>query len=505
MRLKELLDRAGIFDTRDIPDILISEIVTNSTKADRGSLFVCLEGAKNDGHRHVREALMLGAVAVVVQYGTKVEMPPCCENTVFIYCENTRRAAAKLYNAWYGCPTENLKIIAVTGTNGKTSTVTILKRIFESAFYKCGIIGTVECVSGEHRLSANPDSPLANMTTPDPKELYRTLAFMAADGVEYVFMEASSHALKLSKLDAIEFDTAIFTNLTPEHLDFHDNMEDYKESKAKLFSMSRTALINADDPSGKYMISHAKGKVYTYSPKGEFAFFRAENVNVDGKGIAYTLVSKNWIMKIKSPLSGGFNVDNTLAAVSCALICGISPATVSEALRSMPGVTGRMEKIDLGVDADFSVYIDYAHTPDALKNLMLSAKEMSSATSRLVLLFGCGGDRDKTKRAVMGKIASSMASMTIITSDNSRGEKKESIIEDIMQGFDNTRDHVVIPDRREAIEFAIMNARAGDVILLAGKGHEKYEIDTDGKHPFDERQIVRNALKKRAERYGQRE
>ena len=496
MRLKELLLHAEMLDGRDVPDVEITEIVTNSLKADYGTLFVCLEGAKSDGHKYIRDALIRGAVAVVMQKGTQVEIPPFCKNITFIYCDNTRRAAAKLYNAWYGCPSEKLKIIAVTGTNGKTSTTCMLRAIFEAALYKCGIIGTVECTSGEHRLSANPESPLANMTTPDPKELYRTLAFMAADGVDYVFMEASSHALKLSKLDALFFEAAIFTNLTPEHLDFHETMEDYKESKAKLFGMSKTALINADDPLGKYMAHCARGRVYSYSAKGEKADFFADEVISDSRGISYTLVSKKTIMKIKSSLRGGFNVDNTLSAAACGLLFGISPATIAEALRSITGISGRMERLKLDPSADFSVYIDYAHTPDALENLLVSARRMAKTGERIVLLFGCGGDRDKSKRPLMGRIASECADFSIITSDNSRGEDREVIIEEIMQGFDKKRGHIIIPDRRKAIEYAVTHAESGDVILLAGKGHERYEIDTNGKHPFDERQIVAEALKK---------
>ena len=315
-------------------------------------------------------------------------------------------------------------------------------------------------------------------------------------------MEASSHALKLSKLDALTFEAAIFTNLTPEHLDFHETMEDYKESKAKLFKMSKTALINADDLHGEYMVKHSSGRVCTYSVKGGDADFCADGVISNERGISYTLLSKNTIMKIKSSLRGSFNVDNTLSAAACGLLFGISPATVAEALCSITGVSGRMERLKLDPSADFSVYIDYAHTPDALENLLVSARRIMGEGERLVLLFGCGGDRDKNKRAVMGKIASECADLTVVTSDNSRSEKKESIIEDIMQGFERSRAHIIIPDRREAIEYAVINAERGDVILLAGKGHEKYEIDSDGKHPFDEREIVSDALKKRSERYG---
>ena len=504
MRLKELLECARIFDTRDIPDVEITEIVTSSQKADYGTLFVCLEGAKNDGHQYIREALLRGSVAVVMQNGTRFSPPPFCKNITIIYTDNTRRAAAMLYNAWYGRPSDKLKIIAVTGTNGKTSTTVMLKTIFEAALYKCGIIGTVGCDSGGHVLSANPDSPLANMTTPDPKELYRTLAFMVADNVEYVFMEALSHALKLHKLDALWFDTTVFTNLTPEHLDFHETIEEYRESKAKLFSMCDRALINVDGEVGRYMAERVTGRLYTYSAKGRYADFRAERISADGRGIGYTLVSKNTIMKIKTALHGDFNVDNTLAAVAVALLHGISPATAGAAIGAMSGVSGRMERVRLDGDVDFSVYIDYAHTPDALENLLKSVRGMAEGGARIVLLFGCGGDRDKTKRAVMGKIASEYADFTIITSDNSRSEDKEKIIADIMQGFDKSRSHKIISDRREAIEYAVLNAKTGDIILLAGKGHEKYEIDSDGRHPFNEKEIVIDSINKRAERYGRK-
>ena len=383
MRLKELLELAGMLDGGKISDVEISEIVTSSLKADYGSLFVCLEGAKSDGHEYIREALLRGAVAVVMKNGTRVTLPPFCKNITFIYTDDTRRASAMLYNAWYGRPSDKLKIIAVTGTNGKTSTTVMLKNIFEAALYKCGIIGTIGCASGVCLLSANPDSPLANMTTPDPRELYRTLAFMAADGVEYVFIEASSHALKLRKLDAIKFDTAVFTNLSPEHLDFHVTMEDYKESKAKLFSMSERALINVDTEVGKYMAERTTGRIYTYSTKGKFADYRAERVSSDTKGISYTLASKNTIMKIKSSLCGDFNVDNTLAAAAVALLCGITPATISAALGAMTGVSGRMERVKLDGDVGFSVYIDYAHTPDALESLLLSVRRMRSGNERI--------------------------------------------------------------------------------------------------------------------------
>lgn len=502
MKLRELLNKANLTADGDFTDTEISDIVTDSRKADYSSMFVCISGGHSDGHKFIRRALLMGAVAIVVQNDVKVEIPPLYGEITVIRCENTRRAAAMLYNAWYGCPSDKLKIIGVTGTNGKTSVTFILKSIFEAALYKCGIIGTVECLSGVRRIDASPESPLANMTTPDPKELYRTLAFMVADGVDYVFMEVSSHALKLSKVDAIEFDTAIFTNLTPEHMDFHKDMMDYCESKSRLFRSSRRSIINADDAFCCKMINASAGKVYTYSAKGQNADFLALDVSLSDNGLRYMLKSKNAIMKLKCSLKGLFNVDNTLCAAACALLYGISPSVIDSALSSMASVKGRLERVKLPMECNFSIYIDYAHTPDALKNLLLSARGLCGESGRLTVLFGCGGDRDKEKRSVMGSIASSLADKVIITSDNSRSEDAADIIASIMTDFDRSTPHKVIEDRRTAIETAVNEAEAGEVILLSGKGHEKYEIDKWGKHPFDEYAIALEAVRKRYERHG---
>ncbi len=492
MKLLKLLKEAGISPEKEIADCEITEIVTDSRRACFGCMFVCLSGERSDGHRHIREAMLRGASAVVVQKGTPADVPSVCPYVSVIEHENTRRAAAFLYSAWYGHPERKLKIIAVTGTNGKTSTTHMLKVIFEAALFKCGVIGTVYCSSGERRIYAHPDDPLANMTTPDPRELYRLLAFMVADGVDYVFMEVSSHSLKLCKVDAIEFDTAIFTNLTPEHLDFHKDMEDYRSSKGKLFRMSRQSLINVDDKSAEYMVTESKGKVYKYSVKGIVSDFYAENPNNRGSdGINYTLRSKNSIMRISCPIPGDFTVYNTLSAAACALLHGIQPSAICSALGSMSGVEGRMERVRLCTGADISVFIDYAHTPDALENLLKTARGFCREGQRIVLVFGCGGDRDRSKRPIMGKIASSLADLAIVTSDNSRGESAESIISEICKGFESDGcEYKIIKDRREAIEYAIKNSKSGDVILLAGKGHEKYEIDALGKHDFDEKKIA---------------
>ena len=492
MRLSRLLNDAGIIPEKYFLDGEITDIVTNSKEASLGCMFICLSGEKADGHRHIKEAMLRGAVAVVVQKGMPADLPKFYTYVSIIECASTRLAAARLYSAWYGNPSEKLKIIAVTGTNGKTSVTHMLKTVFESALFKCGVIGTVYCSSGERRIYARADDPLANMTTPDPRQLYRLLSFMAADKVDYVFMEVSSHALKLCKVDAIKFDTAIFTNLSPEHLDFHKDMEDYRASKARLFGMSDISLINADDVSACSMAEASRGRVYKYSVKGNIGDFYADSpLNKGTDGINYTLRSKNTIMKVSSPIPGDFTIYNTLCAAACALIHGISPSTICAALRSMGGVEGRMERVALCASADISVFIDYAHTPDALENLLVTAHKFIRSDQRLVLVFGCGGDRDKSKRSLMGQIASKLADLVIITSDNSRSEKAENIISDICLGIDESGcEYKIIKDRREAIEYAITNSKSGDVILLAGKGHEKYEIDALGKHDFDEKMIA---------------
>lgn len=502
MRLSNLLRASGIFPDSDITDCEITEIVTDSREASLGCMFICLCGGRADGHRHIREAMLRGAVAVVVQKGMPADIPEVCHYVNIIEHENTRRASALLYSAWYGNPAKKLKIIGVTGTNGKTSVTHILKAVFEAALFKCGVIGTVYCSSGARRIYALPDDPLANMTTPDPRQLYRLLAFMAADKVDYVFMEVSSHALKLCKTDGMRFDTAIFTNLSPEHLDFHGNMEDYKSSKSKLFGMSDISIINGDDGAAVDMIGSSIGTVYTYSGKdaerGRIADFCAESIINNGAGgINYTLRSKNTIMKIRSPIPGGFTVYNTLCAAACALLHGISPSVICSAIGSMGGVEGRMERVRLCPEASISVFIDYAHTPDALENLLKTARNFRRGGQRIVLVFGCGGDRDKSKRPLMGQIASRLADLAIVTSDNSRNENAEDIISEICEGFETDGcEYKIIKDRREAIEYAINNSRAGDIILLAGKGHERYEIDSLGKHDFDERKIAMELAEK---------
>ena len=488
MNLHLLCREAGISVPCHLPDPEIGAIRTDSRKVERGDLFVCIRGMTFDGHQYIKDAVARGAAAIITERDSR------CGNIPVISVGDTRRAVSMLYDAWYGHPTRVLRLIAVTGTNGKTSVTYMLRSIFEAAMYRCGVIGTVNCYSAGRRLEIRAENPLANMTTPDPEELYRILSVMADDGVEYVFMEASSHALALRKLDALTFRAAVFTNLTPEHLDFHGDMENYFSAKARLFSVSKRAIINLDDEYGKRLSQTVACPVRTCSAKHESADFSAHSIVDRGAdGMSYSLRSRNVRAAIHTPIPGFFTVMNTLEAAACALSEGIPPSIVVSALGALCGVDGRMERVRLGATCEFSVFIDYAHTPDALQNLLLSADGFRKKGQRIVLLFGCGGDRDKGKRSIMGRIASELADFSVVTSDNSRSEDPLAIIREICRDMDSAS-YIAIPNREEAIDWVIRTARSGDVILLAGKGHETYEIDKDGKRPFDEREIVRAAV-----------
>lgn len=494
--LKETLD------PYQFEDLEITDITSDSRCVSEGSLFVCIRGTRVDGHKFIEDAVKSGASAVLLEegYDGKIDED---SGVLYLVTSNTRKALAYLWNNWYGQPAEKMKLAAVTGTNGKTSVTFMLRAIFRAALVRTGIIGTVVCYSDDRRLDIRSSDEKANMTTPDPKELYKMLSVMRDDGVEVVFIEATSHALELDKLAPLHFAAAVFTNLTPDHLDFHGTMENYLASKKKLFSMTDIAIINADDEYAKDISDAAENggckkiKLCTCDDTLRRDYSAASIIQLGVGGSEYMLSSVCSVFKIKSRIPGRFTVINSLEAAACALEMGISAQTVQDALYHMGGIDGRFESVKLCTGADFSVFIDYAHTPDALRNLLVSAREFRRAGQRIVLLFGCGGDRDKSKRPIMGKIASELADLVVVTSDNSRSEKPSDIISDIMVGFDYTRAHaVIIEDRAEAIDYVIKNALCSDIILLAGKGHEEYEIDAEGKHPFSEKNIVKESARK---------
>ena len=479
MKLYNFLDNIEVLQTNVTHfDIEINGVTSKVDEVKNGYIFVCIKGMHNDGHSFSVLAKQKGAVLLVVEDITDIviasEMP-------YIKVENTRAILARMCAKSHGNPEKALKLIGVTGTNGKTSTCRLLSGIYSCAGQKVKTIGTLD----------------GNLTTPDPEDFFKILKEAFDSGFERIIMEASSHSLFLDKLDGVEFDYGIFTNLTPEHLDFHKTMNEYALAKAKLFKNTSCGLYNFDDSFFEKVSSLSKGKIYTYSAFNSKAqYYIKDCVQKGTDGFEYTLVTPNEDIRIKSHLSGTFNVYNTLAASALAYIDGLDANVIKNGILSVKNVSGRLEKVDVG-NVPFSVYIDYAHSPDALEKVLSCIRDFKKKDQRITVLFGCGGDRDRSKRSVMGQIASRFADFVIVTSDNSRSEKAEDIISEIMKGIDKERPHVVIENRRDAIEYAMMTATENDIVLLAGKGHENYEIDSLGKRYFNEKEIAAEAVCKR--------
>jgi UDP-N-acetylmuramyl-tripeptide synthetase len=496
MLLNELLQSAGIYYRAEGDESLnVTSITSDSRSAEKNSLFVCIRGRNQDGHTYAKEAALKGAIAIIAEDGLN-DLPG---GVTVIYVPDSAAALARIWDAWYCHPSRGMKLIAVTGTNGKTTTCFMLEAIFSAALHRCGIIGTVITKTPERTLDFPEGSK--GMTTPEPRELYRILAEMKRDGAEYVFIEASSQALAQERLAPLSFDAAIFTNLSEDHLDFHGNLENYFLAKASLLEKTKRAFINLDDAYTSRYRAYARAmgcgaelRFYSASGKNE-ADYKAERINLSDDGISFKLCAKNTIREIKAPLMGGFNVDNCLSAASLALSEGIGGRVICEALATFGGVPGRLSRVKTPAGYGASVFIDYAHTPDALKKALLAGKELALPKSRLIVVFGCGGDRDRSKRPLMGRIASEIADVSVITSDNSRSELPEDIISEILSGFDNNSAHAVIPSRADAIRYAVDIAENGDVILLCGKGHEKYELGIGGYRELDESEIVCDRVK----------
>lgn len=458
----------------------IRAVRSDSGQCRPDSLFLCIDGLHCDGHEYLTAAEKNGASAFLIDAShPEAEQALRCRSLPYAVYRDTRSAEAFVTARFYGDPQRKLRLFAVTGTNGKTTVISLLNAIYTLAGIPCRSIGTLT----------------GKLTTPDPAVLYRTLADFAAEGVRYVFMEASSHALALGKLDPIRFQCGIFTNLTPDHLDFHQTMERYADAKAKLFRQSERCILNADDPYAPRMAREAAAPLFC-SVKEKSADFFARNIKQNGMyGVSFDLMTTDLVFKLSPPVPGLFTVMNTAEAAAAALSDGIPTDIIRGAVGGFAGVRGRLERVKLPTN-DYSVYIDFAHTPDALENILTTVRGFMRPDQRLVLLFGCGGDRDKTKRPVMGAIASRLADFLIVTADNSRSEKTSDIIAQILCGISGAVSYTVIENRREAIEYAVGTARRGDVILLTGKGHEEYEIMPDGVHPFSEKTIAAEAAEK---------
>lgn len=489
MKLLDICNRSDIICPDHLKNTEISGITSNSKKVKEGYIFVCLEGTKQDGHRYIDDALLNGACAVVIEKENF-----SCHSSILV--SDTRAALAKMMNVFCGEPTKELKFIAVTGTNGKTSVSVMIKHIFENANIPCEVIGTLNHSS----FLVKSQDFTANFTTPDPEELYPALRRISDAGKQVVIMEASSHALKLKKLEPIEFEIAIFTNLTEDHLDFHLTMEDYFKAKLTLFDKCKRGIINVDDEYGK-LILKASSSAKTTCSLNSCSDWRADDIQYLGeRGVKYKLNNQEKEIDVYCKVPGEISVLNSMQALICAFEFGIDENIAVNAFKSFDCVKGRLEKIGLFEGWGFAAFIDYAHTPDALCKLLRIANGFKKADQRVVLLFGCGGDREKQKRKIMGEIAARDADFVIVTSDNPRSENPFSIIKEILEGMNGYDNFVVIPDRKKAIEYAIATAKKGDIILLAGKGHENYEINAQGRVPFDERKILLGLYKQYYER-----
>lgn len=452
--------------------------ITDSTKSVvAGAVFVCIQGAHFDGHTAALEMEQQGAVLIVAERDTGAK------NQVLV--ENTRSAYALLCAAFYGYPARKLQLIGVTGTNGKTTTTMLLHGLFRRAGLTAGLIGTVENRIGDKVYPAS-------LTTPDCKDLHRMFAEMVEAGCTHCIMEVSSQALAQRRVDGCRFALALFTNLTQDHLDYHGTFENYMQAKRMLFCMADTAILNADDAYAAEMVKDINVKVITFSAHQDDSNYIAKNIICTAGGVQYELLGRGDIGRVQVKIPGHFTVYNSLGAAVCAIESGLLFDQVLALLAKSEGVPGRVEVVP--TETEYTVLIDYAHSPDGLENVISSLREV--AERRIITVFGCGGDRDRDKRPKMGKIVGDLSDVAVVTSDNPRSEDPEKIIEDILAGMTACKARIkTLPDRTSAIRWALQHAKKGDVILLAGKGHETYQILNTGKIHYDEREVVAEILK----------
>ncbi len=482
MLLKEVIKGLEVLDIKGSLDIEIDNIQYDSRKVEDNSLFICIKGFTVDGHNFIDMAIEKGAKAFLVEEDVDER-----DGVTFIKVKNTREDMAKVADNFYNHPSQRFDVIGVTGTNGKTSITTFLNEILTSQGAKVGLIGTIKISDGDNVIESNS-------TTPESRDLQGYFNQMINNGCKYCAMEVSSHALALNRVSQTKYNVGVFTNLTPDHLDFHKDLDDYRSAKEKLFYMTSNAnIINIDDEGGKVIynnIKKLKTKCYTYAIDNK-ADFMAKDIKIEARGVSYRLITPTYESDIFVPVPGKFTVYNTLAVIATCYALEIPKDVVLDGLKNTGGVAGRFEAISN--ESGISVIVDYAHTPDALENVIKTAREF--AKKRIITVFGCGGDRDTTKRPLMGDIAQKLSDICIVTSDNPRTEDPELIIKDILKGLDKTKENYkVVLDRKEAIKVAIDMAQKDDVILIAGKGHENYQILGDTKYHFDDKEIASEFL-----------
>jgi UDP-N-acetylmuramoyl-L-alanyl-D-glutamate--2,6-diaminopimelate ligase len=477
--LRELVAGLSIKQIYGSVDISVTDVVHDSREVTPGSLFLALKGAHVDGHDYLEQAFEKGAVAAIVQETRGME-----QKGTLLVVEDTDKAMAEIAQAFFGYPARKLRMIGVVGTNGKTTSTYMIKAILESAGRSVGLIGTIKNMIGSEEL------PAVN-TTPNALQLQRLLAKMVNSGVQDVVMEVSSHAIALERIKGIPYELGLFTNITQDHLDFHKTFEAYRQVKASFFHelpLSATAVINQDDPNASFFITGTHAKILTYGLHATAQIY-PENVHFELTGIRFTAKTPAGDIPVNIRMTGQFNLFNALGAIGAGLALGADIRTIGRALAEVT-VHGRFELVP--GSKDFGIVVDYAHTPDGLENVLKAAKNLNP--QRLIVIFGCGGDRDRTKRPIMGEIASRYADYAIITSDNPRTESPEGIIDEIEKGIRQGSSYEKVTDRREAIRRGIAMAKSGDFLVIAGKGHETYQIFADRTIHFDDMEVATAAL-----------
>ena len=480
MKLRELIKNLSVIEMNADAGLEISGVSYDSRKTEKGDMFVAIRGFEADGHKFIPKAVENGAAVILCE-----EKPSC--DIPYVLVSDSRYGLAIVSRDFFGDPASEMTMIGITGTSGKTSSSYLIKHMLESKLdAKVGLIGTNGNMIGDEFLHTEH-------TTPESYELHKLFRHMADSGCTHVVMEVSSHSLTLERVAGIHFDVALYTNLSQDHLDFHGTMEEYAAAKRKLFSMCSLGCFNLDDAWADFMRDGASCRTMTFSTEKNEADLVAKDIRLTADGVRFASVSGDEISITKLGIPGMFSVYNALGTMSVGLALGLSLADCSDAMSSAKGVKGRLEIVPTG--RDFSVVIDYSHKPDALEKVLKTLKPVTRG--RLIALFGCGGDRDKLKRPIMGRIAADNADLVVVTSDNPRTEDPDEIIREIVAGMKDKRTPTkVICDRREAIAWAIDNATSGDVLLLAGKGHEDYQVVGHEKHHMDEREIVADCLKK---------
>ena len=494
--MKTVRQLAAVVDAEVKGDIntRIEFIAHDSRKVKQNTLFIAIKGATVDGHKFIPQAIAAGATAILTE--EEVELP---ENIAVIKVNNIHKAIEAMVPFFYDYPSKKMRMIGVTGTNGKTSSTYMIRDVLRAAGYKVGVIGTIKIMIEEEEM------PVHN-TTPDVVDLQEILAMMLAKGMDYVVMEVSSHALAMNRVAGCEYDVALFTNLTQDHLDYHGTMENYAKAKAKLFTSltsgelaksNKHAVINIDDElGGAIMLEHTDAPCITYGIDNDVAVLNAHNIDIKAEGAAFKLDYEGHTYSFQLKITGLFNIYNVLGVIGACLAEEIDMDIIRNILEDFQGVAGRFELVREG--QDYSVIVDYAHTPDGLENVLKTAREITD--KKLIAVFGCGGDRDRTKRPLMGAIAAKLADVIIATSDNPRTEDPEFILSEVEAGVLphlGNKHHEKITDRRAAIFRAVELAEAGDIVLIAGKGHENYQILKTGTIHFDDKEVAGEAIRGR--------